>query len=188
MVPAHLRSVNEIRGVALTGGPWLGTTFAALSAEGLEPNVRRWFAFAPPGPGECVEVQALGVPQGSGKSCYAARTSTVDELVTVLAMVDRTATPPQGVYVVANSVVARADDVPGWRIMERGESTTDEDIARRTVLYVDLDVQRPTGTSATDAELAVAFAAAETLYAEITTSIARAALVRAATRCRRPLR
>ena len=60
---------------------------------------------------------------------------------------------PTGSYVLFNAVdpaVATRAASGSWHVAKRGESTTDRDVHARRALYIDVDAERASGTSATD--------------------------------------
>jgi replicative DNA helicase len=136
--------------------------FAARAAEGLEANIGRWLRFQGLAAGQAIELQALKVPDGkyiSNRVAYAFDETTV---VRLLAEADKWGAP--AVYVILNQVDdAVATRIPPgrWMPAQKGEATTDADIAKRLVLYLDFDPRRPRGTSATDQQVARALATAE---------------------------
>lgn len=133
----------------------------AAAAEGLAPNLERFLRFLGWQEGEWLELQALGVPDGPRwKNNKAARASTLAEL-TRLAVQGDTA-KGMGVYAIFNRIkpaVTARHAQNAWFVMGKGESTADQDIAQRRLLYIDLDPERQDGVkgiSATDAELEAA--------------------------------
>lgn len=103
-----------------------------------------------------VELQALVVRERYGTRTLCAHARDDAAIEALLAVGDEL--PGSGVYVVANrindAVTTRLE--PGrWHRLERGVSTSDRDIVARHVLFIDIDATRPTGTSASDAEMAL---------------------------------
>jgi predicted P-loop ATPase len=158
----------------------LSAPLSRAADEGLEANARRWFAFADRRPGELVELQALKVPfpDGTKRSLYA-HASSAASLVCLLAELDAHVPHAEAIYVIANPVPASVPDrdpsqPPGaWYLAERGNSTTDEDVVYRAALFVDVDADRKSGSSATEAELTLAREVAARMYVHLTTTIAR---------------
>lgn len=139
----------------------LDQRLSEAQAEGLEPNVLRWLAFLGVAAGDVVELQALGVPARYGKpqTRYAHATSSADVL-RLLSEAERWPSPASGLYMIANRCdprVAARSEPNKWHVAQQGHSTSDRDILARRVLPIDLDVERPSGISATDAEVALAF-------------------------------
>ncbi|UCC31261.1 MAG: DUF3987 domain-containing protein, partial [Phycisphaerales bacterium] len=83
-------------------------------------------------------------------------TDTIGVAVAGIRELDRSAIAP-GIYVTMNPVVPALLARAANRIKSRARETTqDKDILRRHWLLIDVDPVRPTGVSATDAELALA--------------------------------
>src|SRR5690606_15018927 len=75
---------------------------------------------------------------------------------------------PTGSYVLFNAVdpaVGTRAASGRWHMAKRGESTTDRDVRARRAVYIDLDAERASGTSATDEELEHAIAKAAAILA-----------------------
>ena len=142
----------------------LEAALARAQAEGGAPNLRRALAFAAvDGP---LELQALGVRDRPGSqydATKAAHARTADDAVQLAAEAERWTA--QGVYLLPAKLRTGAEtrhSSPGtWYTIPKRGGTADSDIAARQVLAVDLDVERPTNTSATDAEMALSVAVAE---------------------------
>lgn len=144
--------------------PSLMSRALAAAEEGLEPNLRRWLAFLGYADGDVIELQALHVPSGRYEESRVAHAKTIDQAIALAVEADRL--KAQGLYLIANSVdpaVATRGPVGKWRVMPKGVSTTDNEIAARRVLFVDVDARRVKGTSSTREELAAALAVAEHL-------------------------
>lgn len=144
----------------------LETELATACGEGIEPNVKRWLRFAGVGSGDVVELQALDVPQerGAPASLFAHATS-LGAVVRLLS--EPWARRAPALYQILNRVdprIAGRDTVDTWHRAKKGASTTDNDIVARVVLPIDLDVERPRGTSASAAEVAGAVARADVVY------------------------
>ena len=154
------------------GGDGEKTAIAALSQrlleaqqEGLEANALRWLRFRGTRPGEVVEMQVLNVPSGDFSRSYFAHAATAEDLVRLLDEAESFAAP--GIYVLANEVnpdVALRAPSGAWHPAKKGSSTTDDDIVSRRVLYVDIDAERTSGTSATDEEVARALTISVEIY------------------------
>ncbi len=160
-------------------GADLQSALDAAVAEGLGPNVRRWLHFVGAKQGDWIEVQAVEVPDRGGKwtSTRFAHAGDAETLIKLLAEADTWGAP--GIYYVANRIdpaVATRKLAGSWHVAPKGESTTDRDIRARNVLYVDIDVERPKGTSATDAQVALAHATAVRIYEDIAAQIGEDAL------------
>lgn len=156
----------------MTDAAALKQALAAAAAEGLEANARRWCKFVGWAPGRFVELAALKVPSPGGKEVSLwAHAAGPDDCVRLLGAIE--GARAQAIYVIANMVppelvTARESDgatpAGDWWLSERGSSTTDKDVHHRDVVFVDGDVPRPTGTSATEEELALASEGAAALY------------------------
>ncbi len=147
----------------------LAAAFAKAAGDGLEANVKRWLHFQGWQPGDYIETQALNV-RGSQ---YAAHAPDSDTLVRLLADGEEPGVA-QGIYVIANRVstaVATRKTPSTWHLAVKGESTTDQDIKERAVLYVDVDFARPTNTSTTDAEVLQVCETVVRMYADIVSAI-----------------
>jgi hypothetical protein len=158
----------------------------AASAEGLAPNLARVLAFLGWTEGEVVEIQALDVPADKSAGRWKDRTNWVAHAST-LAEATRIATEAdrwraQGVYLVLNRVKPGVQHRLGpgaWHEMQKGQSTTDADIASRRVLYFDMDPERAGGVkgiSADAGELAAAVDRAERLVAILANYISAASI------------
>ncbi len=142
--------------------------------EGIAANVRRWLAFHGHADGEPIELQALNVATGRGsytesRVAYAFDGETITRL-----LVEYEAWSCPAAYFIANEVdpaVATRIQAGRWHPMQKGESTSDAEIASRRVLYVDVDAKRAKGTSATDAEVAKTHAVAELVYARFAAAL-----------------
>jgi replicative DNA helicase len=151
-------------------GVELQTALDGAVAEGIAPNVRRWLRFVGARQGDWIEAQALDVPErrGGRTSTRFAHAGDADTLVKLLTEADMWGAP--GVYVIANRVnpaVATRKATGQWHTAYPRESTTDRDIQARAVFYVDVDVDRPSRTSASDAEVALAHATAVRIYSDL---------------------
>jgi P4 family phage/plasmid primase-like protien len=134
--------------------------------EGLDANFVRWLRFVGAGPGEWTELQALKV-----KTTYATRNRFAHADTTAAALVllrQSDSFKAQGVYTIANRVnpaVATRREARKWHDTDKGEGTSDRDITHRLVLFIDIDADRPSGTSATTEEMARTVPVAEAIYA-----------------------
>lgn len=140
----------------------------AAQTEGLEPNVRRWLRFQGATQGEWIEAQALVVPDGKWTSNKFAHAGDAATLVKLLAQADTWNAP--GIYVIANRIdpaVATRKPAGSWHVASKGEGTSDRDVRARAVFYIDIDVERPKGTSATDAQVLAAHERAVRVYAHL---------------------
>lgn len=140
---------------AATDGDHLLELMRSASAESLEANFRRFVVFRGWAPDETIELQALHVPgPGKGRNLSAHATS-VDAALRLLAEME--ARKPTAIYVIPNRIhpaVATRQAPDRWSEMERGSSTSDDEITDRTMFVIDFDFQRPKNTSTTTAELA----------------------------------
>jgi hypothetical protein len=128
--------------------------------EGLDANARRFLDFR----GDFrLEIQALNVPvrQGFAENIFAHPTS-LDSALRLLANADKR--NPMGTFIIANeiheAVTSRAER-DTLHPLPKGLSTTDADIARRCLLFIDIDYARTKGTSSTDSECLRAIVVAE---------------------------
>lgn len=158
----------------------LESRLAAAQAEGLAPNVHRWLAFLGVQPGDVIELQALGIPAkyGAAQTKYAHARSS-DDVLRLLADAERWTPHATGVYMIANRcdprIVARSEP-NRWHVAGKGTSTSDRDILERRVLPIDLDVERPSGISATNEEVARAFDVARAVLARLEPAVGAGAL------------
>lgn len=132
-----------------------------MASEELSSNVERWFQFLGLGEGDVLELQALGIPTRYAPQNQFTHVATVDDAVVALMVADQQA--PIGTYCIFNEVdpaVATRAAIGRWHVARRGESTTDRDILARRALFIDVDAERASGTSASDAELGRAVAKA----------------------------
>ncbi len=144
----------------------LESALLAAEAEARDPNVRRWLRFANVRPGDVVEIQALKVQFGNGGDrTYVAHASSTTEVLRLLDEAKQYKCP--GIYFIANRVnpaVASRLGLDKWNPAPKGTSTTDRDIIARTIAFIDVDSERSSGTSATEAELAAAVALASEVH------------------------
>lgn len=140
----------------------------AAAAEGLTQNLRRFLGFLHVREGEWTELQALhasgrGAPyRGQGY----AHARTVDE-VCGLALTADEHHLAQGIYIVTNGLDTRVSgrgEHNAWLQQQRGTSTQDRDILVRRAVYIDCDPERPSGTSANEAEARAALDRAVDVY------------------------
>ena len=151
---------------------------AAACTEGLEPNIVRWLRFADVHAGDVVELQMLDVPTDKGApASWFAHAKNLGAIVRLLG--EPLTKRANAVYQILNRVdprIANRDTPNTWHRAKKSASTTDRDIVERVVLPVDLDVERPRGTSASDAELARAVVRAEVVYAHLVALVGKDAL------------
>lgn len=125
------------------------------ASEELSSNVERWFRFLALGPEDFLELQALGIPTRHSSISKYTHVATVDDMVIALEAAERV--NPVGLYCIFNeldpAVAARAK-AGSWHLARKGESTSDRDVLARRALYIDVDAERVSGTSATEEELA----------------------------------
>ena len=167
-----MRRTGSAASAAVIAADVLDPNLQQAAAEGTVANVRRWCAFAGWRPGLWIELQALKVPyQGRTLNLYA-HAADPDRVAALLAELEPAYIP--AFYVIANHVseatVARhhtTQTPAGAWARHHGEATTDDDVPLRSVLYVDVDFERPVNTSATDEELAAAQAAARRIVADL---------------------
>lgn len=136
----------------------------AAQAEGFVANSERWRLFA--GGRKYHELQALNVRFGNAVRTYFAHAQDASQMTNLVLRAEKEF-DCAGIYVLANPIkpaVATRAEVSKWHPAQKGESTTDSDIAARMVFVCDVDAVRPKGTSATDAEMAATAVVAERIY------------------------
>lgn len=124
---------------------------------GLEHNLREFLRFLGMSPWRTLEMQTLGESDRFAAARCAYPGSAAD---TVRLADEADRRRPVGVYFMANepdAIVATRGGRSTWRVMGKGESTTDADMVRRWVLFFDFDFERATNTSATDDEVRQTF-------------------------------
>jgi P4 family phage/plasmid primase-like protien len=124
-------------------------------ASGLDHNFASWLRFVGWRPGTWLELQALGVPGRYGDRVCFAHANSVADATALLTRGERL--NASGLYTIANTInpaVATRATPRQWHDAKKGSSTSDRDIIHRRVVFIDVDCKRPSGTSATDAELA----------------------------------
>jgi hypothetical protein len=129
--------------------------------EGLSQNISRFLRFLGHEDGDVIELQTLGVPNKYAPSNHFTHVRSVEKAIDALEYADERA--PVGSYVLFNAVdpaVATRAASGRWHQAKRGESTTDRDVRARRAVYIDVDAERTSGTSATDEELGHAVAKA----------------------------
>lgn len=138
----------------------LEARLAEAQKEGLQPNVRRWLRFRGLELNEWIELQTLAtrrkVVQGYGGGDTATFAHCNGELL-ICALAGQLEPVSTGVYMIGNKVsdaVSTRKERGTWHAQQKGASTTDSDITHRLVLLIDGDARRPSGTSATDEEMA----------------------------------
>lgn len=151
-----------------TRGQLLLQALYGAAAEGLEPNVRRWARFVGWQPGDVIEAQILKAPIAPGKEAnFFAFADSPDMLVDRLAQADTNAGAP-GIYCILNApspTMAAERGIGPWQLMTRG--TTDKDIAFRRAVYIDFDVARLPGTSATEEQVLACAEVAAQVYVDL---------------------
>src|SRR5690606_23642559 len=127
--------------------------------EGLSQNISRFLRFLGHEDGDVVELQTLGVPNKYAPTNHFTHTKTVEKAIDALGTAEQGG--PTGSYRRFNAVgpaVATRAASGSWHGAKRGESTTDRDVRARRAVYIDVDAERASGTSATDEELGHAVA------------------------------
>ena len=109
-------------------------------------DLERFLSFVGHTDGELLELRALGGQLGP----YYATTTTARDAVRLANERDAAATHG-GVYITANTFEAERS-AHGWRAAGTGKLAADALVRVRRALVVDVDPDRPPGTSATDAE------------------------------------
>jgi hypothetical protein len=138
------------------------------AASAISANVEHYLRFIGWQPGQWIELQVLKVRVKNwelGPNAYA-HANQLEDIVRLCVEADcKTAFNAPGVYLIANAIneaiTARAPR-GRWNKIEQG--TADKDITRRRVFYWDFDAKRPSGISATRAEMGHAFTRACTAY------------------------
>jgi|GEM_PF-1476905 len=154
----------------VTDSPLERLLLSAARSESLETQLSRWHRFA--GEPTWLELQALKI-MGAVGSWERSRFAHADDVRTaarLAAQADKWTCP--GVYLIANPILSGVATraAPGqWHDARKGESTSDAEIARRSVLFIDVDARRPKGTSATDEEVAHTRRVARSIYDQIAT-------------------
>jgi len=154
----------------VTDSPLERLLLSAARSESLETQLSRWHRFA--GEPTWLELQALKI-MGAVGSWERSRFAHADDVRTaarLAAQADKWTCP--GVYLIANPILSGVATraAPGqWHDARKGESTSDAEIARRSVLFIDVDARRPKGTSATDEEVAHTARVARSIYDQIAT-------------------
>src|SRR5690349_7197764 len=118
---------------------------------GIAENIGRWLRFVGHVEPKPIELQAIDVPTNYAPRSRFAHARTHAEAARLLEEADKWNAP--GIFVVVNGVdpaVATRDVAGKWHDAKRGASTTDRDIQSRDVLFVDVDVKRVRGISATE--------------------------------------
>ncbi len=138
------------------------------------PDVRRFLELLYQ-PGDTFEVRAPECREQRGgrypftSSGYFTGDS-IDAAVAAIVELDRSAIAP-GLYMTLNPVAPALLARAANRIKPRARETTqDKDIVRRRWLLIDVDPVRPTGVSATDAELALALERARAVAEHLTSA------------------
>ncbi|WP_438006434.1 YfjI family protein [Sorangium sp. So ce321] len=144
---------------------------ALAQADGLEPNVRRFLDFLGHANGDVIELIEFDVPmQYRGRRALFARTRLAETAVNLLVKAESEQGHGQGLYVLLNkahAAVVQRSETDAWAIAEKGDTCTDSDIVARRSLYIDIDITRPAGVSATDDEVNMALGVAGRVYAEL---------------------
>lgn len=141
--------------VAIPAPSGLELLLGACVREGLRSNFFRWLRFRGYVTGELIEFQALEVPDGRMSNTRGAFAKTPEAALKLLDQADRNFRAT-GIYMVLNSLhpgVQSRGPANRWTDLKKGVSTTDRDITDRRALFIDCDVERPRGTSATDAQV-----------------------------------
>ena len=145
--------------------------------EGLSQNISRFLRFLGHEDGDVIELQTLGVPSKYAPTTHFTHAKTVEKAIDALEYADER--EPTGSYILFNAVdpaVATRAASGAWHVAKRGESTTDRDVRARRALYIDVDAERTSGTSATDDELGHAVAKAADILAWLEERVPPAAI------------
>lgn len=155
----------------------------AAVVEGPVANLQRCYRFIGARPGEYVELQALDVPlrPNGFKPNYFAHAASEDEFIRLCGLGEVLGLGAPAVYVILNqidpAVVTRAP-VGQWHQQAKGASTEDANIEARRVLYIDIDPERPKGTSSTDEQMNEAHAVGAAIADRLSTILGPDALLR----------
>jgi KaiC/GvpD/RAD55 family RecA-like ATPase len=158
----------DLGSIARTDDPLERALLDAARGDSLEVQLGRWHRFA--GAPAWLELQAIKI-RGERSAFRTSRYAHADDVRTaarLAATADRWPCP--GVYLIGNTIcdAVPTRDAPGqWHDLDKGEGTSDAEIAARSVLFIDIDAKRPKGTSATDAEVARTAAVAREIYVEL---------------------
>lgn len=140
---------------------------AKAQAEGIAPNVARWLDFIGHCDGEWLELQALNVKFGQSTRTYFNHVRVRSQVVNAVQVSERQH-DAQGLFFIANQIlpaVATRKPACQWHpYTQKGEGTSDADIAARRVLFVDTDALRPKMTSASEEEMARTVPVAAAIY------------------------
>lgn len=140
----------------------------------LRENVDRWLRFVRWQPGDVIELQALEVPDGRWTSNQFAHATTPDDAIRLIGEMEQR--KPMGIYFLLNEVdprVARRAKPNTWHPAPKksgkdgASATTENDIKSRRAMLIDIDFDRPRGTSATDDEVEAASEVADRVYARL---------------------
>ncbi|MCU0691485.1 MAG: DUF927 domain-containing protein, partial [Polyangiaceae bacterium] len=140
---------------------------AIRDAVTFDGSFAAWARFADIRPGQWIELQALGDRN------YYVHTNDLQQVAVLQShgMVRQAAT---GLYIIANqideAVTSRAEPHK-WHFAKRNTSTSNRDIVSRSVVFIDIDAERPSGTSATDQEMACATEQALAIYDKLASVI-----------------
>src|SRR4051812_44550343 len=110
----------------------------------LIENLRRWLRFCGYRDGAVFEFQvfkATGRYKKENRFAHATDTNTIIRLAREAEDFDC-----PGIYTIVNdskAEVATRVELGKWHVLEKGESTSNNDIAARRVLYIDFDWKRP---------------------------------------------
>jgi hypothetical protein len=144
----------------------LHTRLLAASAEGGEPNARRWLLHR----GEALGWNELQIFEAHNAKRWEqtqfAHFASGD-VGRVLALI-RQIEPlkPKGIYIVLHGIdpaIATRAEAGKWHENREGKGTSNNDIRVRTELYVDIDPDRPKGISSTDPQLEASHDVAEAI-------------------------
>ena len=137
----------------------------AAAAEGIAANARRALRAFGHADGELIELQALDVPDGKWKNNLSAYTRSAAKVVALLAQVEPR--KAEGVYFLFNKAkeeIAARYKPDTWRVMGKDDgTTTDSDMEARRAIYIDVDWDRRSGISTTDAQLRATLVAVQAI-------------------------
>ncbi len=129
----------------------------AAAKRGIADNFHEFLTYLGHEVGKPIELQALNVPNGYAPKNHFAHATDSRAATRLLAEMEEKAPASYAILNAVDPAVATRAIAGQWHIAEKGQATSDNDIQCRRAAYVDIDADRPKGTSATDAELALVF-------------------------------
>jgi hypothetical protein len=172
-------SVTRVRAVApVAASPSSHPVETALGGS-LEDNLHRQLAFLGFGAAlPIIEFQSLAVKTGRFEHTKAAHATSFDMALALCKEAD--AWNSNGVYILHArlhpGVETRYSSPGRWFELPKGGGSTNNDVAARLVLALDFDVHRPTGTSASNEELALSIEMATSAWDYLCENLGRDSL------------